>query len=140
MEPIGVLKLRKPLLVNGEHVKQVPYDFEALTVEDITEADRWRYEDQGMPALFPGIDRATQLNLFARAVEKATTEIGKEDLERMGAKDGMRAAALARDFFTAAETGEDETEEETPQPGETLEMAAAPIGYRTDEEQTDPED
>ena len=95
-------------------------------MEDITEADRWRYEDQGMPALFPGIDRATQLNLFARAVEKATTEIGKEDLERMGAKDGMRAAALARDFFTAAETGEDEAETGETEPPRLAEIREWP--------------
>lgn len=126
METVGKLKLRKPLLVNGENVFEIPYDLEALTVEDITEADRYRYEEKGMPALYPTVDRATQLEIFARAVEKTTQDIGREDIQRLGAKDGLKAMNLARDFMNAAD--EDLIETESPQEQEDVEVKKEPQG------------
>ena len=108
----NVLKLRKPLLVNGVELTEIPYDFEKLGVEDIIEADKHRQDDTGVPSIIPTIDRATQFELFARAVEKVRPDIDRADLKRMGYKDAVAAMVLVRDFTNA---GDDDPEAEEPE-------------------------
>ena len=97
---VGIFKLRKPLMVDGEKVTEIPYDFESMTVGNKLMATK-----NMMSAGYPSsnveeFDPVYHLFLFAKAVEVATNErITTADILRMNARDGQVAGALARDFF-----------------------------------------
>jgi len=130
MDSKGTLKLKAPLLVNGVELCELNYDFDKLTAADMIEADKQRYDDTGRPALAPIIDRATQLNLFALAVEKTGSAFTHEDMPRLSYRDAVRAANLARDF-TSAEDGDGEEGEELDNPSsEASEDGAVPISRK----------
>lgn len=93
-----VLKLSKPIKVNGEEVKELPYDFENMTAKDKIEAGK-EMKAAGIPMTVAEIDSDYHFYLFAKAVNKANSAITTEDVMRMSAKDADRAAALARNFF-----------------------------------------
>ncbi len=94
------LKLRKPLEVNGETVRELPYDFEQMTVGNKLMATRNMASAGYSMSNAEELDPVYHLFLFAKAVEVATGEaISTPDILRMSAKDGQAAGALARDFF-----------------------------------------
>ncbi|AYO30255.1 phage tail assembly protein [Biomaibacter acetigenes] len=92
------LKLSKPIMINGEEVTELPYDFENLTAKDKLNASK-KMKAAGIPLSIPETDPDYHLYLFAEAVCKVNSAIDITDIMRMSAKDADKAASLARSFF-----------------------------------------
>ncbi|MEB3103085.1 hypothetical protein [Ferviditalea candida] len=95
---VEVLKLRKPIDINGEKVSELPYNFEEMTARDKSDATR-EFKKSGNMVSVQELDPDYHLYLFAAAVKKANPSIEIEDVLRMSAKDAGKAEAAARDFF-----------------------------------------
>ena len=95
-----VLKLTRPLMVDGKEVTEIPYDFEAMTARDKL-AVTAEMAAAGVPqSTVEDIDPSYQLVLFAKAVEVASAgKVSVADVLRISAKDAQCAGALARSFF-----------------------------------------
>lgn len=98
MEKALKFPLSKPIAINGEEVKELPYDFENMTARDKLNAGKAMKAD-GISSNIEEVDTDYHLYLFAQAVAKADPGIAHTDVLRMSARDAHRAAALARDFF-----------------------------------------
>lgn len=94
-----ILKLTKPILLDGQEVRELPYDFDALTAADIHETSRYLKANGVAVPLSPAVDVDFQLGLFARAVAAAGTEFYFADALRLPALDAMTAATLTQIFF-----------------------------------------
>ena len=95
-----VLKLNRPILVNGEMVAEIPYNFDALTARDKLQVVFDMRQAGFAMNTVEEFDPAYHLFLFAKAAEIASGgEITASDLMRISAKDGKSAGELARDFF-----------------------------------------
>lgn len=92
------LTLTKPIKINGDEVKELPYDFENMTAKDKLNASR-KMKTSGIPNNVEEFDADYHLYLFAEAVCKADSNIDTEDVLRMSAKDASKGAAEARRFF-----------------------------------------
>lgn len=93
-----VFKLSKPIMINGEEVKELPYDFENMTAKDKINAGK-KMKTAGNPISVEEIDSDYHLYLFAEAVCKADPSIDTSDVLRISAKDAQKAGELARSFF-----------------------------------------
>lgn len=93
-----VLKLRKPIDINGEKVSELIYNFEDMTARDKAEATKV-YKKGGNVVSVQELDPEYHLYLFAAAVRKENTSIEVEDVLRISAKDSVKAEGLVRDFF-----------------------------------------
>lgn len=99
-----ILKLRKPLMVNGEEITEIPYDFESMTVGNKLMVTKNMTAAGYAMTQMEEFDPVYHLFLFAKAVEVATKEkIVTTDVLRMSALDGKEAGALARSFFYLSE-------------------------------------
>ncbi len=96
---MDILKLRKPIMVNGSEVKEIKYDFDDLTAQDKMNAGK-AYKKSGNVISVQELDSDYHLFIFAEAVAKANPDIDqKEVVLLLGAKDAARAEKLVRDFF-----------------------------------------
>lgn len=93
-----VLILRKPIMINGEEVKELTYDFDSMTARDKLNVGK-RIKADGIPVSVEEIDTDYHMYLFAGAVVKANPDIDVSDVLRLSAKDIQKGAALARSFF-----------------------------------------
>lgn len=94
----GVLKLTKPIFIDGNEVSEITYDFESMSARDKINVGR-RIKQDGVPVSVEEIDTDYHLYLFAGAVVKANPQMDISDVMRLSAKDGQKGAAIARDFF-----------------------------------------
>ncbi len=101
----NILKLSKPIMINGEERNQLKYDFENMTARDKLEVGK-RLKMDGFPISVEEIDSDYHFYLFAGAVVKAENTTAKpedaidiSDLLRLNAKDTYKGARLARNFF-----------------------------------------
>ncbi|WP_141722835.1 phage tail assembly protein [Cellulosilyticum sp. I15G10I2] len=92
------LKLSKPIMVNGEEVKELKYDFENMTARDKINVGK-RIKQDGVPVSVEELDTDYHMYLFAGAVVKANEDMDISDVMRLSAKDIQKGAALARNFF-----------------------------------------
>jgi hypothetical protein len=95
---MAILKLSKPIDINGEKVSELEYNFEDMTARDKADATK-AYKKAGNVVSVQELDPDYHLYLFAAAVKKANPSIEFEDVLRMSAKDAAKAEALVRDFF-----------------------------------------
>lgn len=98
IEEQGVFKLRKPLMINGSPIAEIPYDFEAITAKDIMAVSR-DLKSKGVVVMMAQFDDENLLSLFAKAVSKCDNSIILNDLMRLSAKDTFKITALVRRFF-----------------------------------------
>ena len=75
-----VLKLKKPIKIDGEERTEIEYDLESLTGADIQQATR-------------------ELSNYHAAIFAKASGLMFEDLNRFSAKDYTKATTLVRDFF-----------------------------------------
>lgn len=100
----NALKLKKPLMVNGEEVTEIPYDFEGMTVGNKLMVTKNMTDAGYTMTQMEELDPVYHLFLFAKAAEVATKgKIVTTDILRMSARDGQAAGALARSFFYLSE-------------------------------------
>ncbi len=98
------LKLKKPLMINGEEVTEIPYDFEGMTVGNKLMVTKNMTDAGYTMTQVEEFDPVYHLFLFAKAAEVATKgKIVTTDILRMSARDGQAAGALARSFFYLSE-------------------------------------
>lgn len=100
MENTKTLKLTKPIHINGDEVKEIPYCFEEMTARDKLRITA-EMAAEGVPVTSAEeFDGSYHLFLFAKAAEIASDKkITTGDILRMSAKDAQMAGALARGFF-----------------------------------------
>ena len=92
------LKLRKPIMVDGEEIKEIPYDFENMTAKDKINASK-KMKTSGTMISVEELDSDYHLYLFAEAATKANSKIDISDIMRISAKDAHKASSAARSFF-----------------------------------------
>lgn len=102
---MSVLKLSKPVLIDGEEKKEIPYDFEELNGGVIENAMKSMQKKSYVPTV-QELDPVLQAHIFAEAAG-----IDYEDVKRLKAKDYMKATGLVRDFFLT--DSEDSSQENT---------------------------
>lgn len=88
-----VLKLKRPVMIDGEEKTEIPYDLEKLTGSDLETA----LQDMKRNGIQVGaieIDPSYHMAIFAQA-----SGVAYEDVKRMSAKDCKNAIALVRAFF-----------------------------------------
>lgn len=96
----NVLVLKKPLMVDGEEMKELPYDFEGMTAGNVLSVTRSMAAAGFSRTTVQEYDSDYHFFLFAKAVEIATKEkVSTPDVMRLSAADAVRGGALARDFF-----------------------------------------
>jgi hypothetical protein len=93
-----VLKLRKPININGEEVSELTYNFEDMTARDKSDATK-EYKKAGNVVSVQELDPDYHIYLFAAAVKKDNPSIEIDDVLRISAKDASKAEGLVRDFF-----------------------------------------
>lgn len=101
-EQENILVLKKPLKVNGEELKELPFDFEELTAKDLHKISK-DLKSRGIPVTVLALDYEYQLSTFAEAVKKANRDVTMNDILRLSAHDAMKATGLARSFLLAAD-------------------------------------
>lgn len=90
----SILKLKKPVKINGEVVEEISYDLEELTGAELEAAS----QDTKRAGVVVGaieLDMSYHMAVFAQAAG-----IAYEDVKRMSAKDVKNAVAAVRNFFT----------------------------------------
>ena len=88
-----VLKLKRPVMIDGEEKTEIPYDLEKLTGSDLETA----LQDMKRNGIQVGaieIDPSYHMAIFAQAAG-----VAYEDVKRMSAKDCKNALALVRTSF-----------------------------------------
>ena len=104
-EKENILKLRKPIFIDGKEVSEIPYDFEELTGKDVDDAFKAARKNGYMITGAYEMDPIIGGYMFAQAAG-----IDYLDLERLSAKDFAKAGSLGRDFFIA-DLGGDQAED-----------------------------
>ena len=90
---MSVLKLTRPVMIDGEEKTEIPYDLDGLTgaaIEQPTKA----LSRHKIVVTTVELDPNYHLALFAIAAG-----IAYEDAQRMGAKDANQAVTAVRSFF-----------------------------------------
>jgi len=106
-QPEGALKLRKPLMLDGKLVRELPYDFDALTAQDLIDADKERAKMNDNMVYLQVLDTTSLLCLFARAVAYKMDNCETSDIMRLSALDANAAITAARRFFTLTQDAGD---------------------------------
>lgn len=92
---MDILKLKKPIKIDGEEKAEIEYDFEELTGNDVENVVR-ELQNSGIMITTLEFDTTYHAAIFAKAAG-----IAYEDVRRFYAKDFTKAATLARNFFLA---------------------------------------
>ncbi len=90
---MSVLKLVKPIEIDGETKDEVNYDLENLTGDSIENAIK-RMQKQGYVPTVQELDPILHAHIFAEAAG-----IDYLDVRRFSAKDYLNAVSAVRDFF-----------------------------------------
>lgn len=111
---MDILKLKKPIMIDGSEVTEIKYDFENMTAQDKMKAGK-AYKKTGNVISVEELDSDYHLYIFAEAVAKVNPDIDqKEILALLSAKDAAKAEKLVRDFFfvDSEDTSETDTSEQ----------------------------
>lgn len=90
---MAILKLKKPVEINGKTVEEITYDLDDLTGNDIENAVM-QLGKKGIVVAMSETDQRYHAMLFSIAAG-----IAYEDMARMSAKDFFAATNAVRDFF-----------------------------------------
>lgn len=90
---MDILKLSKPVMIDGQEVTEIAYDLDALTAEHIDMVSK-ELKKQQDPALVPELDPKFHGLLFTLAAGLAMT-----DLKTLSAKDYLKAGSIIRNFL-----------------------------------------
>lgn len=93
-----ILKLKKPIMINGEEKKEISYDLEAVTAQDKINASK-NFKKAGNAMSFQETDPDYHLYLFAEAAKKCDGSIDISDILRLSAKDSVKAEEAVRNYF-----------------------------------------
>ena len=91
----NVLKLRKPIMVDGVEKTELEYDLDSLSGDDVKQAVN-DLQNAGIMPTIVELDINYHAAIFAKA-----TGLDFVDMSRLSARDYTKATALVRDFFLA---------------------------------------
>ncbi len=91
-------KLKKPIMINGEEVKELPYDFDALTAKDKLEVGK-KFKTAGFTGSLQELDPDYHLFVFIQAVIKADSSISEQDVMRISMQDAVAVSSMVRNHF-----------------------------------------
>ena len=100
---MAVLKLKKPIEIDGEKKTAIEYDLDDLTGNDIERANN-ELAKKGVMVGMVETDQRYHAMLFSMAAR-----IMYEDMNRLSAKDYHRATTEVRNFFLESEDTSGET-------------------------------
>lgn len=110
------IALRKPLLVNGQYLKELTYDIDELDINRITKAEGMKAKIGGKDTLgtitIAQADYALHICIGMQAVMAVNPEISEEDLQRVKGFDLTRLANVGQRFFIEPEEQEAVTSDE----------------------------
>lgn len=115
-----ILKLSKPLLVNGKSLKELNYTLD-LDVDDILIANENRTKaHNNMDTAMKVVEFDTELHLYVgmQAIIKLNPQIDIRDLKRLSGVDVTQLLRLGRTFFT--QTTSEENSEISKEPLATI--------------------
>ena len=95
---IEKFKLKKPIMVNGEEVKELPYDFDSLTAKDKLEVGK-KFKTAGFTGSLQELDPDYHLFVFVQAVIKADNSISEQDVMRISMQDAVTVSSKVRNYF-----------------------------------------
>ena len=104
-----VLVLKNPIKINGEEVKSIKYDFDNLTLKDMSEAEKRMLENGQITMTLEEMNYSWHSFLFAAAAVKANPETDSLDYMRIKGVDALRAKKISRNFILTAEDGEEDS-------------------------------
>ena len=97
------IKLSKPLLVNGEYLKELTYDIEELSISHITKAEGLKAKIGGKDIVgtitIAQTDYALHICIGMQAVIAVNPHISEEDLQRLKGFDITKLANIGARFF-----------------------------------------
>jgi hypothetical protein len=94
-----IIKLSKPIDINGKTISEIPYDIEGMTVKDKINAGK-AMKAAGVPlGTAEELDPDYHLYLFAASVSRADSSIDITDVMRINAKDAQKGCGEVRNFF-----------------------------------------
>jgi len=121
---MDTLKLKNPIKINGEEVKELTYDINEIDALLFAEADAKRKAAAGLKnvSISPAIefDPVAHLYLGFAAIIAVNRNIDFADLERMKGSDTMAVTKIGRNFTLSSEEASqendsDELSETTPE-------------------------
>lgn len=117
---MDIIKLRKPIMINGSEVKELTYDTAEITCAQFCEAEAARFAAGGnKPSMnVYEFDSALHLYLGMMAVIAVNPHIDVKDLERIKGVDMIKLAQVGRNFILsgAAEDSDLKTSEDASEP------------------------
>lgn len=103
----NVLVLKKSIMIDGEETKEINYDFESLTGENLEEVFKEAIKSGHIISASYELDPVIGAMMFSEASNNAYM-----DIQRFGLADYSKAASLARGyFFKESSDSEDEDKE-----------------------------
>ena len=100
---IEKIKLRKPLLVNGQELKELTYDIDELSINHITKAEGLKAKIGGKDIVgsitIAQADYALHMCIGMQAVMAVNPDISEEDLQRLKGYDLTKLANVGARFF-----------------------------------------
>ena len=93
---MSVLKLRKPIKIDGNEVTELTYDLEGLTGADLDDAVM-ALKRAKVPLATVELDPSYHAAVFAQAAG-----VDMADLRRLSARDYKEATVAVRNFFLSA--------------------------------------
>lgn len=114
---INEIKLRKPLMVNGEEIKVLTYDVDELTINHITRAEACKSKLGGVATISVAqADFPLHVCIGMQAVMIVNPDIAEEDLMRLKGYDITQLAGVGTSFFVppvATENNSEKPQEDT---------------------------
>lgn len=95
---LKTIKLKTPFKANGEEIKELSYDLDALTVKDKLEAGK-KFKVSGGVVNIQELDTDYHLYIGMEAIVKANKGITEQDLMRLGMQDAVVLSNAVRDYF-----------------------------------------
>lgn len=109
-----IIKLSKPLLVNGKELNELPYDLENVTSDQFIKAESVA-KSKATDFTF-GVaenDYAFHLELGFAAIMAADGSIDQSDLERITGRDLIEVMRVGRNFIGDSSESQDEATSES---------------------------
>jgi len=100
---MGILKLKKPVLIDGEEVTEIEYDLDEVTGENLENAFKEVTKSGYIVSASYELDPVVGAHIFAEC-----SGIDYTDIKRFNMADYNRAAVIVRDFFIIGLSGAQE--------------------------------
>jgi len=102
----GVLKLKNPIMINNEEVKEVNYNFDSLTLEDMVQAEKQLTLSGCVAITTEEFNMSWHSILFAYTAAKTNKGTAPQDYMRLSGRDAIKARELAKNFILGLDSAD----------------------------------